>query len=280
MEKIIFELIPPPLHWDEKKSKQYLLEACQILDEEKILTVTVPQIIEETRDPTKTHQFVPKMDHLEFIALLKKQKPDLVLIPCKISVIESKVHFRDWMERAYNLGIHHLVLVGGDRTDADYPGYTVCEAAQFVKERYPTIRLGGITIFERDLEEERIQKKIEAGIDFFLSQIIFDTEKMENCLRHVKNIPLYLSLAYPTKPQDVDLVKWLGAHVPQKTEALFKEDLERNSILVMDALLDDIFFFLKNTKQDIGFNVEPLTYHNLEASRNLYQKLKDRIAHI
>lgn len=282
MERIIFEMAPPPINWDESKVKAWIQEASSIIQSEKLLSITLPEIVDEVRESERTSQFIPKMDNLVFADLLKKENPFLIIIPNKITVRQPKDMFRDWVEKAYAKGIHHLVLVGGDHDSVDYPGFSVCDAARFIKERYPKIKLGGITIFDRDLEYERIRQKEEAGIEFFLSQILFDTAKMEETLLALKTPcpPIYLSLAYPSKPHDIELMQWLGVRFTNETlyTLSFEDNFEKNALLILERLLNDIFFFIDTHKINVGFNVEHLTYSNLDHSRTLYRILRDRIA--
>ena len=81
-----------------------------------------------------------------------------------------------WAEETHGgFGIQNIVLVGGESSKLSYPGPSVVEAAEQIRSARPEICLGGITIPSRPHEADRIRRKNAAGLVFFTTQILFDS---------------------------------------------------------------------------------------------------------
>ncbi len=290
MELITLEILPPPINWGEERITAYCHKVIDILVKLDVLMVNIPEIVNESRQGPRD-DFVPKMDNIHFANLLKHLHRKLIVIPYKISVMQQKPQFENWVSEIYDKGIRHLVLVGGENGTTQYPGYTVLQAAQLIKKRFPEIKLGGITIFTRPNEEDRIIKKMQAGIEFFFSQIIFEAANAKQVLLNLSTevalqkmfLPqLFLSVAIASKPKDIVFMKWLGVEFPTAVYShLTKENLvdeESSSKAVVDMMLDDIFYFIAKHKIPIGFNVEHVKYTNMHLIQQLHKDIKWRIA--
>ncbi len=291
MESIVFEILPPPATWGSEKTTHYCKQIANMLRSQNILSVSIPEVVEEHRTGNRQEIFHPKIDVQHFATLLKHHHHALIPIPYKISVRMPLQEFGEWIEQIYEKGTRHLVIVGGEAHSIDYPGYTVIEAIAFIKKHYPEMKVGAITIFTRPGETERIIEKMKAGADFFFSQIIFEAANMKvvllNLSRQCKKAgvampKIFLSLAIASKIKDIEFMHWLGVEFPSAVLAYLTEEQEKNvefrSIEVMDMLLDEIFHFIHKEKIDVGFNIEHVMYSNLLLSHKLLKKIKQRIA--
>lgn len=295
MESIVFEIVPPPTHWSEEKISHYCQDVINTLKAENITTVAIPEVVDEVRDPShppKKSDFPNKMDNILFSDLLQKLNPELNCILFKICVRLPKREFLAWIDIIYQKGIRRIVLVGKDNAMTQYPGFSVPEAVAFLKKNYPDIQCGAITIFTRENEVERILQKMESGITFFVSQIIYEAANMKYVLLHLakecklRNIEMplfYLSLAIASKTRDIEFMKWLGVEFPS---AVFthltndpEQDVEAESLEAMESTLDEIFHFAEKEKLKLGFNVEHIMFSNLHLSGKLCQAIKQRISH-
>jgi len=290
MESVTIEILPPPINWSQERITKYCQKVAELLRKLDILIVDIPEVVNETRNGRR-RDFVPKMDNFHFASLLKHYHHDIIVILCKICVLIDKQSFEEWVAQVYQKGIRHLVLVGGESPNIQYPGYTVLEATRFIKQRYPQIKLGGITIFTRDDEVERIQKKMDAGMEFFYSQIIFEAANgkqillnlSKECKKKEISMPkIYLSIAIASKSKDIEFMKWLGVEFPSAVYShLAKEsngDEVSRSKEVVDMMLDEIFHFTNKEKIDVGFNIEHVMYMNLYLIQQVYKDVKRRIA--
>ena len=221
IETIILEILPPPITWDDSKVEKWIHDVSSLLQKENISAVNIPEIIEEDRVENGKQSYSSKLDNIHFGALLKERVPTLQIIPNKVCIRLTKQQFAQWVEHLYGKGIRQLILVGGEHQNANHPGYTVLEATRFVKEHYPDIKVGGVTIFTREGETERILNKIKAGMDFFFSQIIFETTNLKLVILNLAKLcqtehfampRIYFSLASASKASDLEFMKWLGVN--------------------------------------------------------------------
>lgn len=291
MESVVFETLSPPVKWTKEKVSAWCQDVCQMLRQEGVLTVGIPEVVHETRNGMRNMHFSHKMDNLRFAKLLKQHLEDIVPIPYKICVRITKEAFAQWVEKAYKDGIRHIVLVGGERQGCEYPGYTVLEAAHFIKNRYPQIKIGGIAIFTRRGETMRIIDKMKEGIDFFISQIIFEGTNLKLTLMNLSRqceieglqMPkMYLSLALASKIKDVEFMQWLGVEFPTAAITYLTEEnvskIEDRSLEIIEMMLDEVFHFSEKEKIDVGFNIEHVMYSNLHLTEKLFKIIKLRIA--
>lgn len=290
MESIIFEILPPPEKWTDEKIQKWCVDVCAFLRRENLLTINLPEVVEEERGGERRVDYTLKLDNLQFAGLLKQHLHDLIAIPNKICVRMAKAQFEKWVAHAYERGIRHLVLVGGER-EIVYPGYTVIEATRFVKQLYPDMKVGGIAIFTRKNEARRLMDKMQAGMEFFISQIIFESANMKQIVHNLARLcqeekvgmpRLYLSLALAAKARDVEFMKWLGVEFPTAVHAFLvenrEEGTEESSLEVVNTMLDDIFHFMEKERVDLGFNIEHVMYTNLHLSEKLFRNIKKRLA--
>lgn len=290
MEDIFFEILPPPITWSEERIARYCRHIVFLLRNQNIFTVCIPEVVNEVREEQRSVEFVPKMDNVKFAGILKQHYHALIPILCKICVRQPKQSFEKWVEQVYEKGFRNILLVGGESKKVDYPGYTVIQAARFLKNHYPEIRAGGIAIFTREEEVSHIVEKVKAGVEFFISQIIFEVANMKQVLLNLSklgkkeslNMPrMYLSLAVASKIKDIQFMKWLGVEFPTAVYAHLtceNKEVEVRSSEVVDMMLDEIFHFIEKEKIPVGFNIEHVMYANLLLTHKLSKNIKHRIA--
>jgi 5,10-methylenetetrahydrofolate reductase len=292
VDEIILEILPPPQKWNSEQRDSYCCSVTQVIKNQNIRYVGVPEVVNESRETERTVAYQHKIDNIEFIEQLKEYAPDLIPIPYKICVRATKSNFQEWIKQIYEKGYRHIVLVGGENHKIEYPGYTVLEAARHIKEQFPLMKMGGIAIFTRHGEAKRILEKSQAGIDFFFSQIVIEPFNMKQilhnlsklCKEHKRGLPkIYVSLSLASQPKDIEFMKWLGVEFPTAVLDYFtceeeRQTLEERSIETVEMILDEIFHFMKNEGFDIGFNIEHIMYNNLYLSQKLHENIKQRIA--
>ncbi len=288
MDNIIFEVITPPVIWNSEKTKEWIKSVCNILNSNEINFLNLPEVVSETRNDNRTVPFIQKIDNLDFIESIKSYSKNLIPIPNKITPRIDKNRFEEWISIAYNKGIRYVVLVGGESSKIDYPGYNVIDAIKFTKEKYPDIKIGVITIFTRKKETEKIIEKIKAGADFFVSQIIFESANMKQILLNLQkltyerniNFPkVYVSIAPASKIKDIEFMKWLGVEFPSAVLLHLTEnesEVENKTFEVLMRIIDEIFEFIHKEKINLGFNVEHVMFNNLNLSEKLLKIVKER----
>jgi 5,10-methylenetetrahydrofolate reductase len=250
-------------------------------------------VVSESRDGNRAVSFLKKMDQVRFGEMVREVLPGVALVPNKICVRVPPPKFRDWVGEVHAGGVRDLILVGGESNRIDYPGWSVPEAASFVRENYPDVRLGGITIFTRPREADRIVAKIKAGIDFFCSQIVFETANMKQVLAQLdrrcreEGLPfpeIYVSLTPASRIRDIEFMTWLGVEFPSAVlDYLVEEEerIEQRTFEVVERVIDEVFDLKAKDLQDtgikLGFNVEHVMYSNLGLSERILGRILGRL---
>lgn len=289
MESIIFEVLPPPITWDKAKIDTYCSEIVFWLQKQNILYMGIPEVVKESRNGNSAIPYVPKLDNVKFAMLLRERCPLLVPLLYKITVRLSKAEFESWVHEIQAQGFRHVILVGGESKNYAYPGYTVLEACQYVKQHYPNIKVGAITIFTRHGEVARIKEKMDAGIDYFFSQILFEATNMKliimNLLRSCKaegiSLPMiYISLAQASTLKGIQFMQWLGVEFPSAVLYYLTEEAEGKVTAhcsdFIQMLLNEIFYFIDKENVPLGFNIEHVMYDNFALSQQLFKDIKER----
>lgn len=286
----MFEVIAPPITWGVEKVENWVLKVSKILNNNKISYLSLPEVVNETtRRETRTVSFTPKIDNIYFSELVKKYVGKVIPVPNKICVIKEKRDFMGWVEKVHKNGIRHITIVGGESSKIKYPGYSVLEAGGFIHRRFPDIKLGCITIFTRKGEEERIIAKMKNGIEFFVSQIIFQTANIKHVIINLLNLlekeklplpEIYISLAPALKVKDIEFMKWLGVEFPSAILSYLidkEKEVERRTFEILNRLIDEIFDFMDKQKIKLSFNIEHVMYGNLKPAEKILVEIKRRI---
>ncbi|MCK4593794.1 hypothetical protein KAU45_04780 [bacterium] len=287
-DNVIFEIITPPQSWREERVRGWASRVAQILDRNAVSHLNLPEVVNETRNGSRAVRFLKKMNQVSFGEIVREALPKVTLIPNKICVRVPTEDFRAWVRGVYEKGIRSLILVGGESHEIDYPGYTVLEAAEFVKGTYPDLRVGGITIFTRSHEAERIVAKIKSGIDFFCSQIIFETANMKQVLSQLDRLTreeglgfpdVYVSFTPASRIRDIEFMMWLGVEFPSAVLSYLveqEESIEERTFEVVERVIDEIFDFMERKGIELGFNIEHVMYSNLELSERILDRVLAR----
>ena len=138
MDKIILEIIPPPINWESEKVHDWIHRVCDVMEHQKIFGLNLSEVINESREGERSIPFVPKMDNIGFAEEVRKSLRNVEPIPSKISVRIPREEFLQWIDEIYKKGIRSLVIVGREKNDLNYPGFSVIEAAKEVKKNILT----------------------------------------------------------------------------------------------------------------------------------------------
>jgi hypothetical protein len=288
-QNIIFEIIPPPRSWETEKVLKWIDDIEKIVKKEDIVFINLPEIIDESRGNEKRNfPFEKKLDNLKFSHILQRRYSSMGCILNKIIVRRSRSEFCKWVEQAYGMGIRQLLLIGGESHEIEYQGFSVEEGASYIKQNFPEIEIGGVTIFTRNNEAMRIYKKMQCGIDFFCSQIIFETGNFKQIVLELKEIceanqiafpKLFISLSPASEIRDLSFIKWLGVEFPSAVYSYLIDspsEVEKRCFSILDRILDEIFYFQELSELTFGFNIEHVRYTNLQLASQLIGMVKSR----
>lgn len=296
---ILYELLPPNSN-DSSNVEAYVDCSIDLLTSAsvKIDAVNIPEIHDENHNGNHDSKVcMPKIDSREFAQILESASYDQIkVILNRATVYEPMAAQLQWIqELTRQHKANTIILVGGSSSTIEYPGPSVLEFGHYIKHNYQQDELfcGGITIQSRRYPEQekdepnRLIIKGQSGIEFFTSQIIYDSVCIKLLLRDYslacekQNIipkRIFLSFAPIANRKDLDFLRWLGASIPKRIEdELFKAEIGIGwrSSKVAVTVLEDILSFMQheNIQVPLGLNIEHITRHNFEISLRFIERL-------
>lgn len=290
---ILYELLPPPANVSKKDIYESFSMFTNLLSSFPVDGINIPEVREEKRNGKRADNELSKMQPVNVCKHLRSfgRKDFIINKPIVYNPWETQ---KQWLKNAYHKNnIKNFVFVGGESSKISYPGISVSEAAQKIttthKKDFPEICLGGIVIPTRENEEKRILNKAESGIEFFTTQIIYETSAVKKLLKKywklckksgVKAKMIFLSFAPITSRKDIELLLWLGVKIPKKTLNKLLTGwlgMAERSIQICQQILQEILEFVKKEGIDIplGINVEHINRHNFELSFLLLKRLSN-----
>ena len=272
-----FEIVPPAV------GKPEALEAT--LGEAKgvrhlVDAINLPEIRDESRGTERTHRFVPRVEPRVVAArILRELSLEVVVNRVVVHDPDPERWFRETHEQ---FGVQHMVLVGGESATACYPGPDPLQAAALVRAAALPISLGGITIPSRRNEADRIRSKSAAGISFFTSQILFDSNDTVWLIQRLNGLEarIFLSFAPVSHPRDLEFMRWLGADIPPNLDRFLLRGGEgsadtcfQRSLDLAQRILMDVFDNLPPDPPPIGLNVEHINRRNFPSAVRMLDQL-------
>lgn len=279
---VLFEMVPPPA---EKAGavEASLEEAGKVKN--LVDGINVPEIHDEARNEARSTKFVQRLEPRQLGARIQRDLGIEVMINrCVVYDENTAQWFRETREE---YGIHHVVMVGGESSSARYPGPNVIEAAGRVRAAGLSPTMGGISIPSRVNEAARVRRKVEAGLTFFTTQVLFDANDIVWLVQRLNGLEarIFLSFAPVSHPRDLEFLRWLGADIPadldhyliagnspgasqESPHAYFERSLD-----LCRRILMDVFDNLPPDPPLIGLNIEHINRRNFAPAVQMVQKL-------
>lgn len=285
---LLFEVVPPKKEVSQKELNLFINQIINTVKETKIDALDIPDLIQEEKVSRKRslEKVAPRQ-----LAKLINQKIKIPIIINRVTVFDGPKKQREWLIETYqNYKIKYLILIGAP-DNKPYPGLSASQAAQLVtqlnKKSLTDFYCGAITIPTRRLshfdEPERMINKQKAGIKFFLSQIIFESQTSCQFLKDyyqacqkekIKPGRIFLSFAPVSNPEDLQFLKSLQVFIPQKVQKILlekKNKMVEYSISTAKKIFADIFAFCQqqNIEVPLGINVNYVRKQNFQAAKKL-----------
>jgi len=283
----LFEVVPPAADQAQaiNESLAELRRVTQAVD-----GINVPEIFDEDRGTKRTSKFVARVESRMFAARIQCELgAEAVLNRVVVRDPKPETWFR---ETCFEHNLRQIVMVGGESTQVRYPGPSVGQAASVVKREGLPITLGGITIPSRKNEPDRIRAKARAGLDFFTSQVLFDSNDVVWLVQRLNGLHsrVFLSFAPVSHRRDLQFLRWLGADVPQNLDRfLLGSDeavaapastcLER-SLDLAQRILMDVYDNLPPDPPPLGLNIEHINRRNFSAAVKMLDRLGNLYANL
>lgn len=291
-----FEMVPPAADkpgavetsLKEAESVRHLTDA-----------INLPEIHDENRSQPRTVKFVPRVEpRLLGSRMQRDLGVEAVVNRCVVYDADQAAWFRQ-TEADYD--VRHIVMVGGESSSIQYQGPSVIQAAAQVREAGLSTTLGGISIPSRTHEAERVRRKAAAGLSFFTTQVLFDSNDIVWLIQRLNGLEarIFLSFAPASHPRDLEFLRWLGADIPKDLDHFLLSgsaaDSTRpspaaaspdgssyfeRSLGLCQRILMDVFDNLPPDPPPIGLNIEHINKRNFVPAVRMLEKLGELYKHL
>ena len=289
---VVYEILPPRII--DGTIESYAERISTLLSRTHIDAINIPEVrAEETRGERpidESHRAEPR----DFGRLVQ-DSVGVEAIVNRVTVHDNHRDQREWFRQtSEDFGIDNIVLVGGESSKINYLGPGVSDAATMISEINrdygKDIFCGGIVLPSRKVESKRMDKKSESGIEFFTTQVLYDSDDICKLIWHYDKTcrekgsnpkRILLSFAPISTKRNLDFLKWLGVEIPEETEEILTQDeelLKERSMEMCMSVLEDILLFITKNRipVPIGLNVEHIMSYNFDNSVELLQMMSKR----
>lgn len=282
---LIFEVIPPSKYASEASVSRLIDRIADIvLNMKKVTILNIPEIVEENHFGLPYYK---NIDNREFGLILRDMCNKDIMVNTVVAHYDTKERFEQWLDESISkYNIKNFVFVGAKISGMKYPGPSIIEANSIAKRK--NINFGNIFIPERENEIDRLISKTDAGCNFFTSQVLFEADNVIDVIHkystrcekdNLKPAKFFLSFSPVSNFGDITFIKWLGTEIKEETETRLRnaQNIGEESIKVILEVLHKVFDFADkmNINVPLGLNVEYISLHNLELSKNLVNVLSD-----
>ena len=286
---VVYEILPP--REQDGTLSSYAERISSLLSQTHIDAINIPEVHDEEGRGNRPVQNQLRAEPREFGRLLQ-DNVGVEAIVNRVVVHEPMAAQQQWLkETYYDYGIDNLVIVGGESHETSYPGPGVNESTRYITRELNGNRFdyfcGGIAIPSRKAESRRLLAKSRHGIEFFTSQVLYDSKKIRKVLGHYQQrcdaegtFPrrILLSFAPVSSPKNVEFLKWLGVEIPAKTEKYLLEapdEMAQRSTEIASGIMREILDHVSEAglRVPIGLNVEHIMSYNFQASITMLQEL-------
>ena len=286
----LFEMVPPAAE-KPGSMESALVEARKI--RHLVDAINLPEIHDETRGTPRAAKFVPRVEPRVLGERLRREL-DVEIVLNRAVVYEADLI--GWFHESHaQFGVDHVILVGGESSQVKYPGPNVLEAAEQVRAAELPISLGGISIPSRLREAERVRRKYAAGLGFFTTQVLFDSNDIVWLIQRLNGLEarIFLSFAPVSHARDLEFLRWLGVDIPDDLDkfllrghatadaspAAHQSYLER-SLNLAQRILMDVFDNLPPDPPPLGLNIEHINQRNLAGAVRMVERLGELYANL
>lgn len=283
---VVYEILSP--REKDGTLNSYAENISSLLAQTHIDAINIPEVRDEVGRGERPVKNQLRAEPREFGKLLQ----DIVGIESivnRVVVHQTLEKEMVWFEETYNkYEIENLITVGGESRNITYPGPSVNEALEAIKQNLTLdVLCGGISIPSREKESRKLIEKSKNGSEFFTTQVLYDSSKIIKMISHYQKrcdeqntFPrrILLSFAPVSSKKNIKFLKWLGVDIPTDTEKYLNENdqiMTERSMEIAINVLNETLTFLNENKivVPIGLNVEHIMSYNFQASIEMLQEL-------
>ena len=266
---VFFEQVPPAVDNPEalKSTLAELAKVRPLVD-----GINIPEIRDEGRQGDRTYKFIPRLEPRVLAKHIQAESETHIIV--NRVVVHEPDQLAWFRQTGEEFGINDVVVVGGESSSVTYPGPGVGDVARQVLGAGLPFSLGGISIPSRNSEAERVRRKHAAGLTFFTTQVLFDSNDVVWMLQRLNGLRarIFLSFCPVSHPGDLKFLRWLGADVPKdldrfllhsrEGESASAETCFDRSLNLAQRILMDVFDNLPPDPPAIGLNIEHINRRN------------------
>ena len=289
---VVYEILPPRIV--DGTIESYAEQISTLLSKTHIDAINIPEVHAEESRGERPIEDRERASPRDFGRLIQ-DSVGVEAIVNRVTVRGTPNDQREWFRvTSDEFGIDNIILVGGESSQIEYPGPGVAESAIMVSEINHEIEgeifCGGIVLPSRKVESKRMERKADNGVQFFTTQVLYDSNDICKLLWHYNKSNqergtepkrVLLSFAPISTKKNLNFLKWLGVEIPEDTEKFLiqdKELIKERSIQICMDLLEEILAFVTENKirVPIGVNVEHIMTYNFEHSVELLQRISKK----
>ena len=286
---VVYEILPP--REKDGTLDSYAEKISSLLSQTHIDAINIPEVHDENERGERPVPNLERAEAREFGRLLQ-DRVGIEAIVNRVTVHDELEIQKKWIkETFYDYDIENIILVGGESSKIKYNGPSVNTTSEYITRDLNTGRFdffcGGISIPSRSIESESLLRKGSNGIEFFTTQVLYDSKKINKMLKYYNDIckqndvfprRILLSFAPVSSYKNIKFLKWLGVDISPNTEKrLLDEDSDmiKKSLEIARKILNDVLNSNEknNIKVPVGLNVEHIMSYNFQHSINMLQEL-------
>ena len=286
---VVYEILPP--REKDGTLNSYAEKISSLLSQTHIDAINIPEVHDENERGERPVPNLERAEAREFGRLLQ-DRVGIEAIVNRVTVHDKFEIQKKWIkETFYDYDIENVILVGGESSKIKYDGPSVNTTSEYITRDLNTGRFdffcGGITIPSRSIESESLLRKGSNGIEFFTTQVLYDSTKINKMLKYYNDIckqnnvfprRILLSFAPVSSYKNIEFLKWLGVEISSHTEKRLLDedsDMTEKSLEIAREILKDVLSNNEknNIKVPIGLNVEHIMSYNFQYSINMLQEL-------
>ena len=286
---VVYEILPP--REKDGTLNSYAEKISSLLSQTHIDAINIPEVHDENERGERPVPNLERAEAREFGRLLQ-DRVGIEAIVNRVTVHDKFEIQKKWIkETFYDYDIENVILVGGESSKIKYDGPSVNTTSEYITRDLNTGRFdlfcGGISIPSRNIESESLLRKGSNGIEFFTTQVLYDSTKINKMLKYYDEIceennvlprRVLLSFAPVSSNKNIEFLKWLGVEISSHTEKRLLDedsDMTEKSLEIAREILNDVLSNNEknNIKVPIGLNVEHIMSYNFQHSINMLQEL-------
>jgi 5,10-methylenetetrahydrofolate reductase len=289
---LFFEPVPPTARGTPARAAAAVEAVAELVTAvPRIDALDIPELVDENHEGRPLYR---SADPRSFARSVAERTGREVVVNKVVAHLPGATEVERWARETVELGLRHVVLVGGTSRYIPYPGPAVTDADRIcrpVVERVGGL-VGNIAIPQREGEAHRMLAKTRAGASFFTTQIVFDSDAAFRMIQQYDLLcrqaslapaPVLLSVAPLVDEQDAEFVRWLGADVPESAERAILEGDEGGAAerTVQHAI--EVWESVRERARQgsvtvpLGVNVEQISLRHLAHSRAMVAALARRL---